>query len=215
MDYPKEISEQKEFLFHNSVNSAATEIRETMFNRLKLYVEGYLAGISHRMTGERDREDPVPDSREERGALGVEALYGLARWQRERKPQVPKSGDEGPFWRYHRRGEDPEEMTEEEMRQGLQEEREALERDAREYEELARIYKQLTGNRFENPYWDRYEGPNIENGNFLEYADDRDIDPEKDREMGRKASRFDEVLRERREMMAERLFSLRHKMTYD
>jgi hypothetical protein len=212
MDYPKEISEQKDFLFHNSVNSAAIEMRESLFNRLKLYVEGYLADISHRMTDTRGREDPVPDSREERGALGVEALYGLARWQRERKPETP---EEGPFYRHHRRGEDPEEMTEEEMRQTLQEERQALERDAKGYEELARIYKQLTGDRFENPYWDQYEGPNTEDGNFLEYDDDRDIDPEKDQEMGRKASRFDMVLRERREMMVERLFALRHKMNYD
>lgn len=212
MDYPKEISDQKEFLFHSSVNSAAVEMRESLFNRLKLYVEGYLADISHRMTDARGREDPVPSGREERGALGVEALYGLARWQRERKPETP---EEGPFYRPTRRGEDPEEMTEEEMRQTLQEEREARERSAREYEELARIYKQLTGDRFENPYWDRYEGPNIADGNPLEYDQGRDIDPEKDREMGRKASRFDMVLRERRELMAERLFALRHKMNYD
>jgi hypothetical protein len=212
MSYPKKTSEQKEFLYHKSVNSAAIEMRETLFNRLKLYVEGYLAEISHRMTGERDREDAVPDSREERGALGVKTLHGLAQWQRERKPESP---DEGPFYRRPRRGEDPVEIPEEELRQDLEKEREARERSAREYEELARIYKQLTGERFENPYWDRYEGPNVEDGNFLEYADDRDIDPEKDREIGRKASQFDKIMRDRREMMAERLFDLRHKLAYD
>jgi hypothetical protein len=210
--YPKDISGEKDFLFHSSVNSAAIEMRESLFNRLKLYVEGYLADINYRMTSERKLGDPMPDGREKRGALGVKTLHVLARSQRRRKPEAP---GEGPFYRHTRRGEDPMEIPEEEMRQTLQEEREARERSAREYEELARIYKQLTGDRFENPYWDRYEGPNVTEGNPLEYDQDRDIDPEKDRKMGRKASRFEKVLRDRREMMTERLFALRHKMTYD
>lgn len=184
----------------SSPGSVADEIRGTAFNRLQHYVEGYMATIAHRFLDTDPR--PLPPGRKARGKIGLRALKAQAQdfWDRA-------NGMAGRTEQMLKDGKDLEEIGEWQ---------DSCRENANKLEEIARIYRQLTGAQIENPYWDRYKSPDPAAGNYvLEYADDRDVDEEKQREIGRKASAFDTAQRKRREQMLERLLALRHMLTYD
>lgn len=188
-----------QFLYERHPNSTWTEMQEEDFNRVILYVEGYLANIAYRI---KSAPNPMPPGREERG------FWGTAYAQAAAASRIKKAGNASNYGpQRSRRGEDTKDQL---VYTGRKED---LLEQARRWGELARIYKQLTGDRFENPYWERWENPSSTDGDPLEYPDH--VDEEKQEEIARKASRFDKVQRDRRQLMHERLQDIKSIMTYD
>lgn len=165
--------------------NAGFEIRRSLFRRLKLYVEGYLADISHRHFEEAP--NPMPADQKVRKQWGQKMLEKLFQKYDDRKFD---EYSENLKYAHHRdRGED--------------------------WAEIKRIYKWLTEDwpQWQNPYWEKAPSPTFKQGKPISFSSKEE--QKKFNQITDRAERLDWITEERVRGRARRLFNRRHLLRYD
>ena len=175
----------QKLLHASDPGNAGFEIRRSLFRRLKLYVEGYLADISHRYFEEAP--NPMPADQDVRKQWGQKMLEKLSQKYDDRKLDN-RSAD----LKYAHHGD-----------------------QGKDWAEIRRIYKWLIEDwpQWKNPYWEKAPDPTFKQGEPISFSSKEK--QKRFNQITDRAERLDWITEERVRDRTRRLFNRRHLLRYD